>query len=141
MCLQREPGALDCGLDEEHENGCSHTGVSKLKLFPRVFLERVHYLDMIYAQNIMLPVTRQSREFTHGLYSVFICSFFFFLVSSSECVMCLKASPLLGSDGFRPPRPVALGGSLRSTDICLHNRLKLSYRRTDILLPKSVFPG
>lgn len=114
--------------------------VSKLKLFPHVFLERVHYLDMIYAQNIMLPVTRLSRVFTHGLYSVFICSFFFFSFFIWVYDV-FKASPLLGSDGFRPPCPAALGSSLRSTGICRHNQLKLSYRITDILLPKSIFPG
>lgn len=78
MCLQQEPGALECGLDEEHENGCSHTGVSKLKLFPRVFLERVHYLEYDLCTKYNASSYKAKQEFTHGLYSVFICSFFFF---------------------------------------------------------------
>lgn len=97
---------------------------------------------MIYAQNIMLLLTRLSRVFTHGPCSMFICSHFFFFFSFFTWVYDVsKASALLGSDGFRPPCSALLESSLRSTGICHHNQLKLSYRITDILLPKSIFPG
>lgn len=73
--------------------------------------------------------------------SVFICSHFFFFSFFIWVYDVFKASPLLGSDGLRPPCPAVLGSSLRSTGICHPIQLKLSYRITDMLLPKSIFPG